>query len=29
MGKYINEVDADLYGRAVPTSPKEAYGHDN
>jgi hypothetical protein len=29
MAKYINEVDAYLYGRAVPTSPKEAYGHDN
>ena len=27
MAKYINEVDAFLYGRAKPTSPKEAYGH--
>jgi len=29
MAKYINEVDAFLYGRTKPTSPKEAYGHDN
>ena len=29
MAKYINEVDAYLYGRTVPTSPKDAYGHDN
>ena len=27
MGKYINQVDAFLYGKTVPTSPKEAYGH--
>lgn len=26
MAKFINEVDAFLYGRTKPTSPKEAYG---